>query len=118
MTETQLGLMRFENWQRWALGGERTIILAHYYPPKAAIAGQHVSSEVWDDDLEANIPIDERDAEAVERMIIALPKHLCCAVRYRYIGRPRHIGMPRHVIEEWVNQAAREIMASKIRFIT
>ena len=73
MTETQIGLLRFENWQRWALGGEKAIIMAHYYPPRAAMAGQHVSSEVWDDDIDALMPIDEKDAQLVERLILALP---------------------------------------------
>jgi hypothetical protein len=117
MTETQIGLMRFENWQRWACGGEQSIIMAHYYPPRAAMAGQHVSSEVWDDDIDALMPIDECDAQIVEKMIVNLPCHLCHAVRFKYTGRPRHIGMPWHVINEWVNQAAREIMARKFHVI-
>lgn len=106
-----MGLLRFENWQRWAIGGERAIILSHYYPPKAAMAGQHVSSEVWDDGLETLMPVDERDAQIVEKLIIALPCHMCKAVRYHYTGRPKHIGIPRNVIEEWINQAARTIMS-------
>ena len=110
MTETQIGLLRFENWQRWAIGGERAIIMSHYYPPKAAMAGMHISSEVFDDDTDVQIPIDERDAQIVEKLIISLPCHMCKAVRYHYTGRPKHIGMPRSVIEEWINQAAREIM--------
>jgi hypothetical protein len=116
MTETQMGLARFENWQRWACGGEVAIIMAHYYPPKSAMAGQHVSSEVWDEE-DKPMPIDERDAQIVERMIVRLPCHLCNAVRYRYVGRPRIIGVPRQVIDNLVEQAAREIMAKRFHVV-
>jgi hypothetical protein len=110
LTETQAGLIRLDNWQRWARGGEIAIIMTHYYPPTAAMAGQHVSSEVWDDDLEALMPIDVRDAEKVEKLILALPHRMCIAVRHKYTGRPRRIGMTRHTMDDLVNQAAREIM--------
>ncbi len=115
MTETQMGLMRLENWRRWAYGGEVAEILRHYYPRRAAVAGQYVSSEVWDDD--AHIPVDERDAELVERLIRNLPTHIRNAVRYRYTGRPRMIGTPDAWINDWVNQAAREIMAKKFHVV-
>jgi len=113
LTETQAGLIRLDNWQRWARGGEIAIIMAHYYPPTAAMAGQHVSSEVWDDDLEASMPVDVRDAETVERLILLLPCRMCLAVRHKYTGRPKHIGMSRHLVDDLVKQAAREIMAMK-----
>jgi len=74
------------------------------------MAGQHVSSEVWDDDLEALMPIDVRDAEKVEKLILALPVRMCMAVRHRYTGRPSRTGMSRYLVDDLVNQAAREIM--------
>lgn len=116
MTETQMGLLRFENWKRWAIGGECAMILQHYYPAKAAVCGMHVSSEVWDDD-DAQMPVDVRDAELIERMIKALPMHLCKAVRHHYTGRPRVIGIPEKVLTDWVEQAAREIMAKKFHVV-
>ena len=116
MTETQMGLLRFENWKRWACGGECAMILQLYYPSKAAVAGQHVSSEVWDDD-DVPMPVDVRDAELVERMLRHLPIHLCKAVRYKYTGRPKHIGIPESVLTQWVEQAAREIMVKKFHVI-
>ena len=112
MTETQIGLQRLANWQRWACGGECAMILQHYYPRRAAVAGQHVSSEVWDDEP-CCLPIDERDAEMVEKLIRNLPTHLRNAVRYTYTGRPRMMGTPETWIKEWVDQAAREIMVKR-----
>lgn len=118
MTETQMGLMRFENWRRWACGGEYVILRELWYPAKAAVVGNYLAEagEVWGTD-EQVVPIDERDAEAVERLIKALPAHLCKAVRFKYTGRPRHIGVPERVIDGWVEQAAREIMAKKFHVV-
>ncbi len=92
------------------------MILQHYYPRRAAVAGQHVSSEVWDDEP-CCMPVDERDAEIVERMVRALPMHLRNAVRFTYTGRPRMVGTPETWIKEWVEQAAREIMAKNFHVI-
>jgi hypothetical protein len=116
MTETQRGLMRLDNWARWCCGGELAIIMRHYYPRRAAVAGQHVSSEVWDDDT-APMPIDERDAELVEKLIRSMPVNLRNAVRNRYTGRPRIIGTPDSWLDQWVEHAAREIMAKKFHVI-
>lgn len=118
MTETQIGLMRFENWRRWACGGEYALIRELWYPSKAAVGGQYVAEagDIWNND-EPTMPVDERDAELVERMIKALPVHLCKAVRFKYTGRPRHIGIPEYVLDGWVEQAAREIMAKRFHVI-
>lgn len=117
MTETEIGLKRLDNWARWACGGECAEILRHYYPRRAAVAGQHLSSEVWDND-DVPMPIDVRDAEIVERLILALPRHLCNAVRYTYTGRPRMIGTPSAWVDQWVQHAAREIMAKKFHVVS
>lgn len=92
------------------------MILKHYYPPKAAVCGMHVSSEVWDDDY-GTMPIDERDAEKIEKLIKKLPIHLCKAVRYHYTGRPKVIGIPHRLITELVEQAAREVMSIKFHVL-
>jgi hypothetical protein len=89
----------------------------HYYPAKAAVAGQHVSSEVWDDEYHGD-PIDELDAQVVEHFVCHnLPVHLCRAVRYHYTGRPKHIGIPDRVILEWVEQAARQLQAKRFHVV-
>lgn len=116
MSETEIGLLRLENWARWARGGECAEILRHYYPRCAAVAGQYKSSDVWDDDP-PQLPVDEIDAQLIERIIRGFPMHLRNAVRYRFIGRPRMVGTPDSWINDWVNQAAREIMAKKFHLV-
>ena len=118
MTETQIGMMRLENWQRWCCGGELAIILQHYYPRRAAVAGQYMAEagEVWNDEPDC-MPVDERDAELVERLVCQLPVHLRNAVRFKFTGRPRMMGTPESWLEEWVHQAAREIMAKKFHVV-
>jgi len=89
------------------------MILQHYYPRRAAVTGQYLSNEIWDEADAVSPPIDQRDAEIVERLILQLPRNICNAVRYTYIGRPRMMGTPDACIRQWVEHAAREIMASK-----
>ncbi len=115
MTNTELGMQRFENWRRHGLGGEAAIVMAHHYERYAAVCGHHISSEVWDE--ETRIPVDPKDAEIVEAFVVkTLAAHLSKAVRYYYLGRPRIIGIPERVIKEWVHQAARELMDNGNRF--
>lgn len=112
MTETELGMQRFENWRRYMLGGEAAMILSHHYERYAAVCGQHISSEVWE--VETRIPVDPKDAEVVERYIVkSLPLHLSRAVRNYYIGRPKIVGIPGKVLREWVEAAARELMCKR-----
>lgn len=97
------------------LGGEAAMILSHHYERYAAVCGQHISSEVWDE--ETRVPVDQKDAAIVEVFVVkTLPAHLSKAVRYYYLGRPRIIGIQDRVIKEWVHQAARELMAQGNRF--
>jgi hypothetical protein len=117
MTDTELGLQRLDNWARWACGGECAMILQLWYPKRAAVAGQHLSSEVWDDEP-ARMPVNVKDAEIVEKLIIGLVPYLRNAVRHTYTGRPRMINTHDKIIREWVEQAAREIMIKKFHDIT
>lgn len=94
------------------------MIMSLYYPAKSAVVGNYSPElgEVWDDEIQ--MPVDERDAELVERLLRGLPSHLCKAVRYKYTGRPRHIGIPESVLSAWVEQAAREIMVKKFHVVS
>jgi hypothetical protein len=118
MTETQMGLARFENWRRWASKGKYAMLRELWYPPRAAVVGQHLAEagEVWGDDYDVGLPIDEIDAELVGRLIKSLPAHMCNAVRFKYTERPQHIGIPDSVIDCLVEQAARAIMQHGKRF--
>jgi hypothetical protein len=118
MTETDHGMARFYNWMRWACGGECRMIMKHYYPERAAVAGNYLpeAGEVWND--ETPIPIDVKDALEVERLITReLPIHLSKAVRFYFVGRPQIINIPDKVIKDWVYQAARQIMYRKFRVV-
>ena len=93
------------------------MIMEHYYPPVAAVAGQFrpEAGEIWED--EPPIPVDESDARLVEAFIRdRLPVHLRNAVRCRFIGRPRIIGTHQSIIDEWVSQAARMLQEAGRRF--
>lgn len=82
------------------------MIMRHYYPRMAAVAGQYVpdAGEVWDDD--PYIPIDHADAELVEKFIISLPSRMIKAIKNMFIHNDIS---QRHIVEH----AARELVASK-----
>lgn len=109
MSDTQNGLDRLSNWARWSKRGEMAILRAQYYSPKAAVCGNYMADagEVWADDVP--MPVDERDAIIVERLVLALPIQLKKAVTHYFFGRPRTIGISEYTLREWVEQAARKI---------
>ena len=110
MTETEIGMQRFYNWSRWANGGECAMVLQHYYPQRAAVAGQYMPElgEVWDD--EPHIPVDQKDAEQVEKFIVSLPSHLVKAIKAMFMHRDNSM----RVLVEY---AARELMAKKFHVV-
>lgn len=90
------------------------ILRAQYYSPKAAVCGNYLADagEVWADDVP--MPVDERDAIIVERLVLALPIQLKKAVTHYFFGRPRTIGISEYTLREWVDQAARKITNDKM----
>ena len=110
MTETEIGMRRFYNWSRWANGGECAMVLQHYYPQRAAVAGQYIpeAGDVWEE--EPYIPVDVKDAQNVERFIVSLPSHMVKAIKAMYIHRDNSM----RVLVEY---AARELMAKKFNIV-
>ena len=108
---TDAGMARFENWYLWASNGEVAIVMRHYYPRQVAACAQYRSSEVWDGDDDPPPMVDKDDAAKVDRALCLLPNHLKTAVTNRYLGRPRILNIPADVLDGWVKQAARELMA-------
>lgn len=108
---TKAGLDRLENWWRWSRRGEAAALRYHFYPAKAAVCGDCVrdSGDVWADSNDECVPVDEADAEVVEKQVLALPIQLRKAVTCWYLGRPRTMGISEDVLREWVEQAARRI---------
>lgn len=108
-SDTQNGLLRLDNWSRWNRRGEIAEIRRHYYPGKAAVCGNYLpeAGEVWAEEIP--IPVDIRDAELVEKLVLALPIQLKKAVTHYYFGRPSTIGISNHTLREWLDQAARLI---------
>lgn len=106
MTETEIGMQRFYNWSRWADGS--AMILQHYYPQKAAVCGEYVTCDIWEP--ETNIPIDQKDAEQVEKFIVSLPTHMVSAIKAMFIHRDSSM----RVLVEY---AARELMAKKFHVV-
>lgn len=116
-SDTKFGMYRLDNWARWACGGEVAIIMSHYYKDRDAVCGEYSRRSDDEDDCDCvpdvPIPVDEHDALLVEAAIKRLPAHLCKAVRFWFVGRPRIDGVSIHVIKGWVEHAAREI--SRVR---
>ena len=111
MTDTQIGMARLDNWARWGRRGEIAEICSHFYPRKAAICGEYLpeAGDIWDGS-EANVPVDEKDAIVVERLVLAMPTPLRKAVTHWYFGRPRIIGVSRYTLQDWLDQAARRLV--------
>lgn len=108
---TQAGILRFENWHAWASGGEKAMILRHYYPRQIAACALYRSTEVHADiDDEPPVYVDKDDALTVDRALCQLPSHLKTAVTNKYLGRPRILNIPHDVLDGWVAQAARLLM--------
>lgn len=109
-TGTQDGILRLENWSRWCNRGEISEIMVHFYPRKAAICGEYrpESGDIWGNEP-VEMPVDEKDAIEVERLVLAMPIQLKKAVMCFYLARPRFIGVPEKVLREWVDQAARRL---------
>lgn len=109
---TAQGIERLENWAAWAGKGECAMVLRHFYPRRAAVCGNYKSSEIHDDpdDLIRTEP-DEEDALAVDKALCRLADHLRNAVRNRYFGRPKFINLDQETLDNWVCQAARELMS-------
>lgn len=109
--DTKLGLDRLDNWARWGRRGEMAEVRNHYYPGKAAICGDYLpeAGDVWIEMHEIAIPVDQKDAELVEKLVLALPIQLKKAVTCWYLGRPAVMGISNHTLREWLEQAARRI---------
>lgn len=110
MTETQIGMDRFYNWFRWSNGGSTALVLQHYYPQRAAVAGNYIpeAGDVWEED--PYIPIDQKDAQIVEKFIVSLPSHMVKAIKALYIHKDNSM---KYLVE----QAARELMARKFHVV-
>lgn len=108
---TEAGLLRLENWQAWATNGEAAMVLRHSYPRQVAACALYRSTEHYTDDDGPGIVVDPDDALKVDRALCRMPNHLKIAVTNKYLGRPRILNIPYDVLEGWVSQAARELMA-------
>lgn len=109
---TAQGMERLENWAVWAGKGECAMVLRHFYPRRAAVCGNYKSTETYDDpDDLIKIEIDEADALAVDKALCRLADHLRNAVKNRYFGRPKFINLDKETLDNWVCQAARELMS-------
>lgn len=109
---TAQGLGRLNNWAAWATKGECAMVLRHFYPQRAAACGNYTSTEIYDDpDDLIRIEINETDALAVDKALCRLADHLRNAVKNRYFGRPKFINLDKETLDNWVCQAARELMS-------
>lgn len=108
--DTQIGLSRLENWVLWSKRGEVAIVMSHYYPRRAAVCGNHIpdAGDVWESD--APVPVDEKDAVEVERLVLALPRHDRNIIMHFYFGRPKHMGISEDVLRIWLESAARKLV--------
>ena len=110
---TAEGLARLENWATWARKGEVAMVMRHYYPRRAAVSGNYKAPPGINDETDDYIrdEIDEEDAAAVDKALCRLADHLRNAVRNRYFGRPKFINLDQETLDNWVCQAARELMS-------
>ena len=104
------GYARLENWQRWCLRGYAKDILRHYYPQRAAVCGNYLpeAGDVWEDD--DILPVDDKDAEIVEKIIIAMPVQIKKAILCFYLHHPRFIGIPDETLKDLVRQGAARLV--------
>lgn len=111
LSTTDAGLARFENWRAWATNGERAMLMQHFFPSRVSACKFYKSREHYLDDEDPRPEIDKDDAAVVDAALSLLPRQLKTAVTNRYLGRPEILNVPYSVLDEWVCQAARELMA-------